>query len=235
MSQDMLTKSLNIIAIIDSMDERDRVTTLAMISARYQKVTGKDQKVSIGKLSVKGGGEPTPSSKKKEAESNAGNFLGEVSRTLDPLLKVLPKVSRQQGSVSPHMDLKSVQRRLNKKRSELQKELDLLLVEPGEAMYAYRSLNAIQSFRIAAKDATVTKGCRLPTNPIPEGFGGVLGILNDLALSLKREGKVASNGFFTDEDHQFQTSGFENNEHSNPDFGNGDTSQQEPPSNGDSW
>jgi len=226
----MLAQSLNIITILDGMDERDRATTLAMIAARYQKVTEQNLKVSSGKLKVKGGGESTPSSEKKEAEPKTGNFLGEVARSLDPLLKILPQVSRQPNSISPHMDLKSVQRRLNVKRAELQKELQSLMAEPNEAIRAFRSLNAIQAFRIAARDATVTYGCRLPTNPIPKGFGEVMDILRDLAISLKRDGKVASNGFFTDEDHQFRPA----IDVSIPAVGIGETSQKES-SIEDSW
>jgi len=212
------------------MDERDRATTLAMIAARYQKVTEQNLKVSSGKLKVKGGGESTPSSEKKEAEPKTGNFLGEVARSLDPLLKILPQVSRQPNSIIPHMDLKSVQRRLNVKRAELQKELQSLMAEPNEAIRAFRSLNAIQAFRIAARDAAVTYGCRLPTNPIPKGFGEVMDILRDLAISLKRDGKVASNGFFTDEDHQFRPA----IDVSIPAVGIGETSQKES-SNEGSW
>jgi len=226
----MLTKSVNILTILDSMDEIDRVTTLAMIDARYQKVTGKNPKVSTRKP-AKGVGEPSPSSEKKDADSGAKNFLGEVSRFLIPLLKALPQVSRQQGSLSPNMDLKSVQRRLNRKRNELQKELESLMVESTEAGM-YRSLNAIQSFRIASRDAVTTKGCRLPTNPIPPGFDSVLESLINFAILLKKNGKVASNGFFTDEDHQFRTSGFDT---SNPGSEIDDASQQTPQTEGNSW
>jgi len=106
------------------------------------------------------------------------------------------------------------------------------MAEPTEANRAYRSLNAIQSFRIVARDATVTKGCRLHTNPIPKGFGEVVEVLKDLAVSLKRDGKVADNGFFTDEDHQFQSSEFDK---SNLVSGISDTSQQESSTVKDSW
>lgn len=214
MSQDMLTKSVNILSILDGMDEIDRVTTLAMIAARYHLGAPAGQRVSVKKPAGKGGGETRSSSvtKIEKGVPSETNFLTEVGLSLAPLLRTLPSVSRQQGSEKPHMDLKSVQRRLNRKRAELQAELSHLMDEPEEAYYAFRSLNAIQSFRIAAKDAKATKGCRLPTNPIPEGFGTVVGVLEALSNSLKGEGKVSSNGFFTDEDHQFRLPEFSREE-----------------------
>jgi hypothetical protein len=209
MSQDMLTKSINILSILDAMDDEDRATTLAMISARYQIGTGKGQNASVGKKTGKGGGEPVAPKREPEASSET-DFLKEVGIKLKPLLAVLPKVTRQQGSEKPHMDLKSVQKRLNRKRAELQKELSTLAEKPEEPYYAFRSLNAIQAFRIAAQDAKATKGCRLPTDPLPNlGWDELEQILTDLASSLCDENKVGSNGFFTDEDHQFHAPSIE--------------------------
>jgi hypothetical protein len=205
MTSEMLTQVGNILSILDGMNEPDRATALAVISSRYtDSVHGKGPSVSK-KPSGKGGGDSKASQKGKPAAVAEADFLNEVGRRLKPLLEKLPKVTRQQGAEKPHMDLKSVQKRLNRKRGELQKEFDRLANEPEEAYYAFTSLNAIQAFRIAAKDATATKGCRLPTDPLPpkEEFDQLVEILEKLAAQQLLDGKITSNGFFSDEDHDF--------------------------------
>lgn len=219
MSQDMLTKSVNILSILDGMDDADRATTLAMISARYQIGTVSGQTPSVGKKSIKGGGEglSQDSSKKSTEAVKETDFFQEVGLRLKPLLEKLPMVTRQQGSQKPHMDLKSVQKRLNRKRAELQKELSLLADEPEEAFYAFRSLNAIQAFRIAAQDASTTKGCRLPTDPIPgTGWDELMDVLAKLGQRLSDENRISSNGFFTDDGHEFQTPSVEGDGNKGP-------------------
>jgi hypothetical protein len=188
------------------MDESDRITALAVISSRYtDSVFGKGPSTSKTKSIGKGGGESKASPKGKTAAVAEADFLMKVGQRLKPLIDELPMVMRQQGSEKPRMDLKSVQKRLNRKRAELQKELSNLADQTEEAYYAFASLNAIQAFRIAARDASTTKGCRLPTDPLPskEVFDPLVEILRALALRLKSENKVASNGFFTDEEHEF--------------------------------
>jgi len=205
MTSKMLSDVGEILGILDSMDLSDQTTALAVISARY----GGSEMVSRKKSSKGSGGKsesPRRPILKKESGSGAGleesNFLDEVGAILGPVIKELPVAVRQQGSMKPHMDLKSVQKRLNTKRRELQKELAKFHANPNEDYYKFRSLNAIQAFRIAAKDAMATKGCRLTTNPIPEGLKD-FGPLIELSASLQESEDVLSNGFFSDQKHRF--------------------------------
>jgi len=201
MTQEMLTSAGEIIRILDSCDDTDRVTILAMIDSRYQFGTTNVNPTSIRKKEGKGGGET--SAAKKAPAATETDFLTKVMLRLKPLIVKLPQVTRQQGSEKPHMDLKSVQKRLNRKRSELQKALSLLADQPEEAYWAYESLNKIQAFRIAAKDGSTTKGSRLATDPIPKEWDQLLPILEETSKTLIESDCVSSNGFFTDEDHDF--------------------------------
>jgi hypothetical protein len=203
MTEKMLVAAGEIMRIIDSLEDSDRATVLAMIESRYSKSSGSVKSPSRGKKGGQGGGATKPVPKKEQEEATEPDLLIKVMLRLKPLIEQLPKVTRQQGSEKPHMDLKSVQKRLNRKRAELQKGLSALADQPDEAFRAYESLNKIQAFRIAAKDASVTKGCRLATDPIPSEWNELLSILEETLKSLKESGAVSSNGFFTDEDHNF--------------------------------
>jgi hypothetical protein len=204
----MLTEVGKILTILDGMDSSDQRTAIAVISARY----GGVEMSSLKKTSKGSGGSSKAASEKKpsvkkekssELDSDETDFLKKVGIALKPVIEVLPKVTRQQGAAKPHMDLKSVQKRLNSKRRELQKELSILEDDPTESYFVFKSLNAIQAFRIAAIDAANTKGIRLPSDPIPEGFDQIRGSLKDLALELIEKKEVLGNGFFSDVSNRF--------------------------------
>jgi len=207
----MLNDIGTIMAILDGFDSTDRATAIAVITARYSSgsMTSSAKKTSKGRG---GGGKPASlgASRKKDAPKGAGDgdqhcFLEETALALEPVLKDLPKVSRQEGAAKPHMTLKSVQKRLNTKRRELQKELQRLVDEPLESYYVYKSLNAIQAFRIAARDAARTKNARLATNPIPKGFDDIRGRLRTLSVELIDKEEVLENGFFSDVSGRFDS------------------------------
>jgi len=207
MTSEMLSEAGKIITILDSMNDLDRDTTIAMLSARFG---GFEKKTSSQKSGKGGGGteaKKKADSPKKEKKSSVApsevDFTDEIGKALAPVLTGLPKVIRQQGASKPHMDLKSVQRRINVKRRELQQELAALVTDPTESFYVFRSLNAIQSFRLAARDASTTKGCRVSTDPIPQGFDQIRGRLKDICNDLIKSQDVSSNGFFTDEKKNF--------------------------------
>jgi hypothetical protein len=203
MTENMLESAGTVLAVLDSLDGLDRSTILAMINSRYPQGTAVTKTTSVGKKAGKGGGDTKSNPKTEKKEETEEDLLTKVMLRLKPLIVQLPKVDRQQGAEKPHMDLKSVQKRLNRKRADLHKELSALSEQPDEAWLAFQSLNRIQGFRIAAKDASTTKGCRLPTNPIPEGFDELVDVLEKTAISLIESGDVSSNGFFTDENHKF--------------------------------
>jgi len=206
----MLNDIGKILAILDGLDSTDRATAIAVITARYGgHMTSSNKKTSKGR-----GGDGKPASAgaslKKDAPKDAGDgvqhcFLEETALALEPVLKDLPMVSRQEGAAKPHMTLKSVQKRLNTKRKELQKELQRLVEEPLESYHVYKSLNAIQAFRIAARDAARTKGTRLATNPIPKGFDSIRGRLRALSVELVNSKEVQENGFFSDVSGRFDS------------------------------
>jgi len=208
MTSNMLTEVGKILALLESLNPTDQLTAIAVISARFGGIeTSSNKKTSKGSGGRSNASEKKPSSKKEvssEKDSDEADFLSKVAIDLKPVLEVLPVVTRQQGAAKPHMDLKSVQKRLNGKRRELQKELARLVAMPTESYYVFRSLNAIQAFRIAAADAVSTKGTRLATDPIPKGFDHIRGLLKELSLELIKEKETLANGFFSDVSNRFK-------------------------------
>jgi len=210
MTSEMLNDIGEIITILDGFDNTDRATAIAVIMARFgENTTSSAKKTGKGRG---GSGKPAPTraSLKRDTTRGGGDgdqncFMEQTALALEPVLKDLPDVSRQDGAAKPHMTLKSVQKRLNTKRRELQKELQRLADEPSESYYVFKSLNAIQAFRIAARDAAHTNGARLATNPIPKGFDDIRGRLRSLAVELTDSKEVLENGFFSDVSGRFDS------------------------------
>jgi len=98
------------------------------------------------------------------------DFLEEVVGALGPLLLVLPHVGRQEGASQPSMDSKSVRQRLGAKRKNLVKLLKEFRRDGGEDELnraAFHFCNAVQAFRLAARDA-VSSHVKLVSNPFED-------------------------------------------------------------------
>lgn len=132
----------------------------------------------------------------------AEDLLPGVLQKLDPLTRNLPEVSRDPSADTPKLDRKSVQKRLNSKRAELQKMLQVFS-EADDDYYGFEALNKIQAFLLVARDASKTDGVRLRTSPLPVDFEVRIDALNDIALERKEHNEVTDYGFFSNSDHKY--------------------------------
>lgn len=124
--------------------------------------------------------------------------LKDVLYDLGDIKFALPKVSRADSSNEPSMSRKSVQTRLNKKRSGLQKELLKFSNNPVEGGQV-ELLNGIQMFLLAAADASATADVRLRTSPLPHSIRQLSRTLVQLIEGWNPE-RISSTGFFLTED-----------------------------------
>lgn len=128
----------------------------------------------------------------------------------DVLLKIgilapfLPTVSREAGADPPSMDRGSVQKRLNRKRVELQKGFEAILNQSDDDRSSVLNLlNQIQRFRLAALDAISTEGIHLRTDPIPEDYRTWSDVLKNACQERIDSGMVSDYGFFLNDDHLY--------------------------------
>jgi hypothetical protein len=136
--------------------------------------------------------------------ANDPNILEDVLVSLELLTCDLREVTREAGADPPSMDRKSVQKRLNKKRSELQKKLILLNESSLDGYWCFESLNAIQRFRLSSSDALATDGVRLRTNPLPSNFHELIVPIGAIANERGLSGEVSNYGFYTNEDRRYR-------------------------------
>jgi hypothetical protein len=96
-----------------------------------------------------------------------------------------------------------VQKRLNSKRAELQKTLEVFSESDNDEYYGFEGLNKIQAFLLVAADASKTDGVRLRTDPLPAEFSTMVDALNDIAQERKYCDEVTEQGFFSNSDHKY--------------------------------
>jgi hypothetical protein len=141
--------------------------------------------------------------KQEPIQENILDCLEEVLIELDPVISNFPAITRDGAADSPKMDRKSVQTRINGKRSELQKALKGLSNSDFDHWWAFESCNKIQAFRMAAVDALSVDGVRLRTNPLPPDFALLQGSLLEIKNEREERGEVSDYGFFTNNDQNY--------------------------------
>jgi hypothetical protein len=212
----------DVVSILETIDGSDLDFVLCVIEARFPRGGNRAKnplKAKRGARPVTVKSPPTVAPAKAGSVGRVGggcdapvtvvrdssDVLKDALLKLGPIVAVVPDVSRDPSADTPDMSRKSVQKRLNKKRAELYKELCTFLDERTDLL-AFEALNGIQRFRLAASDAFATEGVRLRTDPIPEDF--VLGVdqLRSVAQERISSGMVSVFGFFTNEDHHYSTS-----------------------------
>jgi hypothetical protein len=132
------------------------------------------------------------------------DLTSEVLRKLSPITGNINEVSRDPSADKPKMTRKPVQQRLNKKRAELQRALSKLMASSVDGYWAFESLNAIQRFRLAAKDALATPGVRLRTDPIPPEFSELVQPILLVAHDREQEGEMSNHGFYSNNDNKYK-------------------------------
>lgn len=131
-----------------------------------------------------------------------GDLLPSVIQRLTPLTSALPEVSRDPSADAPKSDRKSVQKRLNGKRAELQHTLEKY-ESADDDYYGFECLNKVQAFLLAAIDASTTDGVRLRTDPLPADFATMVDGLKTIALERVDSKEVTDYGFFSNSDHHY--------------------------------
>jgi len=158
---------------------------------------------------------PVPASE-EEAKSETkttetvrpSNYLMVVGQRLEPILEILPNAVRQEGASLPNMDSKSVRERLVERRKALNRSMrdwSSASQEGQRASACFRFVNALQSFRIAARDAISTH-VALSANPFEgiedNALESLLRASADFVRVFNRE-HILPTGFFADQSRQY--------------------------------
>jgi len=159
---------------------------------------------------------PAPRGEAKNEEAKAGetvratNYLRVVGERLEPILQILPRVVRQDGASPPSMDSKSVRERLVARRKALNRSIkdwtEASIKQEGEqASACFRFVNALQSFRIAARDA-ISSHVALSSSPFEGVDDNVIESLVRASIEFVRvfnREHILPTGFFADEGRQY--------------------------------
>jgi len=136
------------------------------------------------------------------------NYLMVVGQRLEPILEILPNAVRQEGASLPNMDSKSVRERLVERRKALNrsiKDWSSASQEGQRASACFRFVNALQSFRIAARDAISTH-VALSANPFEgiedNALESLIRASADFVRVFSRE-HILPTGFFADQSRQY--------------------------------
>jgi hypothetical protein len=134
-------------------------------------------------------------------ESQIGPFKG-AYETLS-LMWFLTSVVRDPSADVPSMARKAVQKRLNKKRKELQLEFFKLSLSPSNGWLGLCTLNSVQKFRLILSDSIETEGVLLETNPMPADVTVHFDFLKEIAVERVSKAMVSNQGFYTNDDKQY--------------------------------
>jgi len=158
---------------------------------------------------------PAPRGEAKNEEAKAGetvratNYLRVVGERLEPILQILPRVVRQDGASPPSMDSKSVRERLVARRKALNRSIKdwtgASKQEGEQASACFRFVNALQSFRIAARDA-ISSHVALSSSPFEGVDDSVIESLVRASIEFVRvfnREHILPTGFFADEGRQY--------------------------------
>jgi hypothetical protein len=140
----------------------------------------------------------------KTSFNEEGDVLKDVLLKLKPVTDHLPIVSRDPSADKRGMSRKNVQTRLNKKRSEVQKNVTKLMDSTKDSFWAFESLNAIQGFLLTSVDAINVEGVRLRTDPLDENFPMLVAPLLEVAAERKTQNEISLQGYFTNNDQKYR-------------------------------
>jgi hypothetical protein len=115
----------------------------------------------------------------------------------------LAAVARDPAADVPSMARKAVQKRLNKKRKDLQTEFLKLSIGPSDGWLGFCTLNSVQKFRLALSDSLETEGVILATNPMPANVAVYFDFLEEIAGERASKAMVSNQGFYTNDDGQY--------------------------------
>jgi hypothetical protein len=169
-----------------------------------------DSKLPAGGGYGRGGGLGLPT---KEGPTGRANNQPDVDKDPPDLQKevgvkiesmgFLTKVVRDTAANSPTMTRDAVQKRLNKKRQELQSAFLKLVKSPSDGWLGFCTLNSLQKFRLALSDSKETEGVRLRTDPMPATAVDHHDFLKGISNERIAKSMVSNQGFYTNDDKHY--------------------------------